>query len=566
MDIWGQVSDRFGLAGRVTPLVGERTANALMTGPGGESIAVLKLHDSGDHDAIVLEIAALHRLSAVSGLTGRVPRVITTPEGEAVVEVDTPDGMRLARALTWLPGRTWRIEDATPDRLAGLGRLVAAIDRALAGFDHPAAGRFLRWNLVEASASLDLLDHVADPDRHEVARAALATFSSELAPRLAELPAQVIHQDANPANVVLDGEGAVHALIDFGDLSRAPRVCGLAVALAYAIAAVRAAHAGTNQRLDPLAAALPLVVGYHEVWPLSPQELALLVPLARTRLAVSVVMAAWQRVGDPDNHYLLASQDMVWPALQRLSAVNDHLALCRVRRAVGLEPCPRSRAVRDDLTGRASQVGVADVLGRPLIELGYQIMDWSGPELPPPPQVTGEQVLVGRYLEDRAVYAGDAYVTPAGERRTVHLAVDLFLPAGHVLHAPLDGVVELFGDNAAPLDYGPVIVLRHRTAGGEPFFTLYGHLSRTSLVGLTLGRTVRAGEAFAAIGTPAENGGWAPHVHLQILTDLVGMGLDVPGVAPRSEVAVWASLCPDPNLLLGLPEPARCSGAEGRSA
>ena len=193
------------------------------------------------------------------------------------------------------------------------------------------------------------------------------------------------------------------------------------------------------------------------------------------------------------------------------------------------------------------------VLGRPLADLDRQVLDLSMPD-PPTPSVREGLVLIGRYLEDRSIYTSTAYATPSGERRTIHLGVDLFVPAGHPLHAPLDGVVEAFGDNTAPLDYGPVIILRHTTPDGVDFYTLYGHLARTSLPELSVGQPVAAGQQFATVGTEAENGGWAPHVHLQILTDLLGMGLDVPGVGTRSNLAEWASLCPDPNLLLRVPE------------
>ena len=71
-----------------------------------------------------------------------------------------------------------------------------------------------------------------------------------------------------------------------------------------------------------------------------------------------------------------------------------------------------------------------------------------------------------------------------GERRTIHLGVDLFAPPGTAVLAPLRASVHAFADNAAPLDYGPVIILQHETDERDAFFTLYGHLSRESLAGL----------------------------------------------------------------------------------
>ena len=60
--------------------------------------------------------------------------------------------------------------------------------------------------------------------------------------------------------------------------------------------------------------------------------------------------------------------------------------------------------------------------------------------------------------------------------------------------------------------------MRHDTPAGV-FFTLWGHLSREAAT-LAPGTPIKAGTAFARMGTPDENGGWAPHLHFQLgLTD-----------------------------------------------
>ena len=121
-------------------------------------------------------------------------------------------------------------------------------------------------------------------------------------------------------------------------------------------------------------------------------------------------------------------------------------------------------------------------------------------------------------------------------------------------YAPLDGTIELFNDNTAYLDYGPVVILRHTTDDGTPFFTLYGHLSKTSLPNWSIGKTIKAGELIGWMGTEEENVGWPPHTHFQLITDLCGMGIDIYGVAPRQEVALWRSISLDPNLILRIPQ------------
>jgi 4-aminobutyrate aminotransferase-like enzyme len=177
----------------------------------------------------------------------------------------------------------------------------------------------------------------------------------------------------------------------------------------------------------------------------------------------------------------------------------------------------------------------------------------------------GVRVGVGRYNEARPLYSSPRFgslANPTAERRTIHLGMDLFAEPGTALRAPLDGVVDLLANNALPQDYGPLVILRHE-ADGERFFTLYGHLSTETLDGLKVGQKVVRGEEFARLGTARENGGWAPHVHFQIILDLLDLGADFPGVGYSSERAVWTSLSPDPNVLLGIPAERFPAGETG---
>ena len=136
----------------------------------------------------------------------------------------------------------------------------------------------------------------------------------------------------------------------------------------------------------------------------------------------------------------------------------------------------------------------------------------------------------------------------------MHLGLDLFAPPGTPVLAPLDGVVHSIADNAHPLDYGPTVVLEHQAGpGGPPFYTLYGHLARGSSAALSAGDDVSAGTVIARIGAIDENGGWPPHLHFQVITDLLDMHGDFPGVADPAERRVWLSLAPDPNLVARIP-------------
>ena len=139
------------------------------------------------------------------------------------------------------------------------------------------------------------------------------------------------------------------------------------------------------------------------------------------------------------------------------------------------------------------------------------------------------------------------------ERRTVHLGIDLFVEPGAVVRAPLAGVVHTLANNAAPQDYGPLVILRHQSDDGTPFFTLYGHLSEETLAGLVVGQAVAKGQAIATIGAPPTNGDWPPHLHFQLILDLFEQDQDFPGVAFPSRRRLYEALSPDPNLLLRIP-------------
>jgi murein DD-endopeptidase MepM/ murein hydrolase activator NlpD len=158
---------------------------------------------------------------------------------------------------------------------------------------------------------------------------------------------------------------------------------------------------------------------------------------------------------------------------------------------------------------------------------------------------------IGGYLENRLLYLRST-VFAGEEHRTLHLGIDIWLPAGAAIFALLPGKVHSFADNANFGDYGPTIILEH-VLENLHFYTLYGHLSRSSLTATYEGKTVEAGEQIAVLGSEEENGNWPPHLHFQIMLDMQGRLGDFPGVAAPSQKEFYQLLCPDPNLLLGYP-------------
>jgi len=155
---------------------------------------------------------------------------------------------------------------------------------------------------------------------------------------------------------------------------------------------------------------------------------------------------------------------------------------------------------------------------------------------------------VGGYLENRSVY-GDTDLFAGDTERCIHIGVDVFVPEGISVYAPLDGEVHSFANRKVAGDYGPVIILRHRL-NDFVFHTLYGHLSEASLNGLAAGKVIARGEKFAEIGPRQINGNWPPHLHFQLIQDMQEYQGDYPGVVRPAELDFFKENCPDPFPLL----------------
>lgn len=160
-------------------------------------------------------------------------------------------------------------------------------------------------------------------------------------------------------------------------------------------------------------------------------------------------------------------------------------------------------------------------------------------------------VGLGGYGEQRPFYNTAAYNAHSTRRRDVHLGLDVWAEANTPLYATLPGVVHSVHDNAGERDYGPTLILRHLIEE-QVFFTLYGHLHEEVFDRWTVGDLVSIGNTLALIGGRPRNGNWPPHLHFQVILDMLDYIGDFPGVAYTDEQEEWMVLCPNPKKLIGL--------------
>jgi len=557
----------YGLDVFARALPGEYDDNFQLTATDGRAYVLKVMHPARERAFIDLQCQALRHLAQRAPQLA-LPRVIPNCSGQLFTSPAGADGSnRLVWLLTFVAGATLaEARPHPPELLHDLGHFLGEMDAALQSFTHPAAHRELKWDSSRVLWIKDYIKEIADPKRRALVEKFLALYESEVAPALPRLRRGVIYGDANDHNVLVSPPWPqprkVASVIDFGDIHHGLTASEPAIAAAYAILG----------KENPLEAAASLVSGYHAAFPLDEHELSVLYALICARLAVSVTNSAHRKTLKPDDSYVTVSEAPAWEAVERLAKIHPRFAHYTFRAACGFPPVPQSLAVEQWLRVIAgSSASILDINLRTAPSIVFDLSVGSAFLGADPASAetlaltekifnemkrAGASVGVGRYDEPRLLYTSplfDASGDPANERRTIHLGIDLFVEPGTSVCAPLDGVVHTVANNNAPLDYGPLAILRHETGDGEGFFTLYGHLSKDSLEGLKVGQRVARGQTFARVETAQENGGWTPHLHFQIILDLLELGADFPGVACASQRSVWRSLSPDPNLLLGIP-------------
>jgi peptidoglycan LD-endopeptidase LytH len=164
----------------------------------------------------------------------------------------------------------------------------------------------------------------------------------------------------------------------------------------------------------------------------------------------------------------------------------------------------------------------------------------------------GGTIGIGGYGEHRAIYNSSTHFS--GDERCIHLGIDIWVEAETPIYAPLKGKVHSFANNGNEKDYGPTIILEHclsdvlneeNTENDLVFYTLYGHLTTDSIKYIQVGQSIEKGEAFCRVGFEQENGGWQPHLHLQIISDIQGKTGDFAGVASLHNAPQLLAHCPD---------------------
>ena len=134
-------------------------------------------------------------------------------------------------------------------------------------------------------------------------------------------------------NVLFSDDLRVSGIVDFGDMTHAPLVCDLAVAVADVL----------HGRDDAIEAADALIGGYVSVTPLEDEEAGLLADLVTARLATEVTVTAWRQRLYPDNvGYAASGEPGARAFLDAIEAMGIDAVARRFREACRRLPYRRS--------------------------------------------------------------------------------------------------------------------------------------------------------------------------------------------------------------------------------
>lgn len=294
----------FDVQGRLARLTSERDLNIHIATPTQDY--VLKLANPAEPPEVTdFQTQALLHLEPTDL---PVPRVIRTRDG--ATEAHTPYGT--LRLLTYLQGQPLHAAPRSPAQTAAMAQMAARLSLGLQGFAHPAAAHILQWDIKHASALRPLLPAIPD-DLRDLAAATLNRFDADIAPHLAALRWQVVHNDLNPHNVLTDpvNPSRIAGVLDFGDMVQTPLICDAAIAASYHI-----------DPANPLQSLQTFARAYHATLPLTAREAQLFPDLVATRMLTTLAITSARASSHPENAaYILRNFATSANGLRALAAI-----------------------------------------------------------------------------------------------------------------------------------------------------------------------------------------------------------------------------------------------------
>jgi 4-aminobutyrate aminotransferase-like enzyme/Ser/Thr protein kinase RdoA (MazF antagonist) len=305
------VANYYGLDVKATLLNGYDELNFLIIDKAGKK-NILKLSNSQqDFYFLDAQIKILQHLSKTE-LALQLQQYTLNTKGQALSELSIDDKTYYLRILSYLEGTFWVEVPIKTDALhINLGKFLGIMDKNLSDFKHPGMHRHYTWDISTARDASHKLNCIKDHEKRRIVDYFILQFETEILPILSSLRHSYTHNDANDYNVLVN-ENDIVGLIDFGDMVYTALINNLAVACTYAML--------NNKK--PLEAAILVVKGYHEMFPLTEKELSILYYLIAARLCISVTQSAFNSSLESNNEHHFITEKPAWDLLYYLIELN----------------------------------------------------------------------------------------------------------------------------------------------------------------------------------------------------------------------------------------------------
>jgi Ser/Thr protein kinase RdoA (MazF antagonist) len=324
----------YNIKGKVSELPGEIDFNFRIKTEHSEGF-ILKISRPNENEAYLDFQQKLIEHINQNNNNAIAPKVIKNTSGHTISSItDSSGNKRHIRLLTWISGRLWsNVNPQLDDLRFSLGQQCGLLTKALQGFYHSEALRKLDWDTAQSLWTKEHLDLFTSEEK-EILNYFQQQFEASQSD-YSQLRKSVIHNDGNDNNIVVSENlvsPKVKAVIDFGDAVFTQTINDLATTCAYAL----------MHHNDPLEAALPIVKGYHDSFPLEEKELKHLYNCIAMRLVISVTKSAINKIKEPDNKYLLISEKPAWQLLKKWHSLSSDFAHFSFRAACGFSAHPNT--------------------------------------------------------------------------------------------------------------------------------------------------------------------------------------------------------------------------------
>ena len=298
-DIIKLVEDHYGFIVQITVLNSERDQNFLCATD--KKKYVLKISNP-DEDRAVLEM----QNTCMQYIKDHDPSLQVPLAFKEVKTIEYEGTSFFIRLVDYLPGQFLMNVDHHNDLLYELGSFLGRLRTAMNGFDHPAGHRDFTWDV----ANVDFIKehkHFLNSKKGIVDNF-INQYEQNVLPIVSKLRKVLIHNDGNDHNVLVNENGKINGIIDFGDMIYTFIACEPAVCMAYV----------ALEKDDPLEAIAQVLKGFHEKFPLTHDELLSVIYLVCMRSCITVTMAAYRKQLFPDNKYISVTEDQAWDFLKKM--------------------------------------------------------------------------------------------------------------------------------------------------------------------------------------------------------------------------------------------------------